>query len=910
MKKLLFFVLMIAIAFGTLLAQWSSDPAQNNAICDLGGEQAIPKVVNGPTGDTYFGWFSNDSGNYDVRLQRLDSSGNELWDHNGILISDNPAMTWLTDWDMIVDADNHAILTFQDIRNAGNNNIYAYRITPDGSFIWGDDGLELSNSTSFDVSPKVTITSSGNTVITWQADDVVIMQKIAPDGTLLWGANGVTLSCANTYSWPQPLAIDNDEILLKFFEDSGPPYSPTRHVLMQRFNTDGNAIWAGNTVVSNAGGISAWNQVFSIVSDENNGCFIAWHDDRDNDMDASSFIQHVNSDGTVEFTVNGVELSIEGNREKFYPEIAFNPATNELYVYWFETDSDQNNYGISGQKLDESGNRLWTDNGNTIIDVSSLYVLPFAVRQANDDVIILYDEGINAVDSYTKAMRLDADGNFVWTGNSVTMCSVASEKVHSEASQFGNYQIIAAWEDDRNGPKDIYAQNITFEGLLGVSDLGILEGTVTEFGSGAPIEGATVSITGTGLSATTLANGTYSISDVLPGDYDITCEAPLYLDADELGYTIVEGLNTLDFSLLWSEIAVDVTELICYLPPNTTGTQSFMIFNDGPGDLEYNITVEYTDEVTSRTFTPVSTSVISRNKEISESDLEYSPMETHVSGNLTDEIWDVQGSFRPIDASGGVVSQAGMEFDGTYFYCPVWNSADICKYDIDGNFIEAFQIPGVSGTRDLAYDGQYMYGGSSGSAIYYWDPVTYALITTINSTQGLYRAIAYDSDNDGFLGNNWSGDIVCTGRDGSTLYIIPDTGIASVYGMAYDNVSAGGPYLWLFSQAGSGAEIYQVDIASGLPTGVMHDVLADFPSAGIAGGLWTSPDYVIGTLTIGGLVQGEDAFMYELAINGTENWLGEFSNASGTVPGNGGTIVVQVTFNSAGLNVGDVLQIY
>lgn len=140
MKKQLSLLLFI-LCFSTLIyAQWSSNPAMNNAICDLNGEQAIPKVVTSSTGDTYIGWFSNDTGNYDVRLQRLDSEGNELWEHNGILISDNPAMSWLTDWDMTVDYDNHAILTFQDIRNAGNNNIYAYRISPDGTSVWGKMG--------------------------------------------------------------------------------------------------------------------------------------------------------------------------------------------------------------------------------------------------------------------------------------------------------------------------------------------------------------------------------------------------------------------------------------------------------------------------------------------------------------------------------------------------------------------------------------------------------------------------------------------------------------------------------------------------------------------------------------------------------------------------------------------------
>ncbi len=483
MKKLLFFGLMMALTVSALLAQWSSDPAQNNAICDLTGEQAIPKVVTGPTGDTYFGWFSNDSSNYDVRLQRLDSQGNELWDHNGILISGHPAMTWLTDWDMTVDADNHAILTFQDIRNAGNNNVYAYRIAPDGSFIWGADGLELSNSSAFDVSPKVDVTSNGNIVVTWQADAVVIMQKIAPDGTLLWGPFGITLSCADTYSWPQPFAVEDDNILLKFFHDTGPIYAPTRHCYVQKYDTDGNAIWAGDTIVSNAGGISAWTQVFNIISDENNGCFISWHDSRGGGTISYPFVQHVNSDGSVAFTANGVQLSTEMNRQNFYPESVYDAGNNELITYWSQTDGGQSNHGITGQKLDSSGNLLWGANGNNIISISSLYVLPFAVRAAGDDLMIIYEEYTDVVNTYVKAMKLDTDGNYVWPAEQVILCSVASSKVHSEASQFSDNQIIAAWEDDRNGPKDIYAQNVNLDGSLGPQLIGIEGNLHPEVGS-------------------------------------------------------------------------------------------------------------------------------------------------------------------------------------------------------------------------------------------------------------------------------------------------------------------------------------------------------------------------------------------------------------------------------------------
>ena len=97
-------------------SQWSTNPAVNNVICNLSGEQAIPKIATCANGDTYVGYFSNESGNYDVRLQRLDALGNILWAPNGILISSNPQETWLTDWDMTCDAADHAILAFNDIR--------------------------------------------------------------------------------------------------------------------------------------------------------------------------------------------------------------------------------------------------------------------------------------------------------------------------------------------------------------------------------------------------------------------------------------------------------------------------------------------------------------------------------------------------------------------------------------------------------------------------------------------------------------------------------------------------------------------------------------------------------------------------------------------------------------------------
>jgi hypothetical protein len=192
--------LLVVILVISARGQWSDNPAINNAIALLTGEQAIPKIATCPNGDTYIGFFSNETGNYNVKLQRLDSQGNPLWADNGILISSHSSMTWLTDWDMAADISNHCILTWQDIRN-GNNNTYAYRISPEGNFVWGADGIALSNNSAFNAAPKVVTTPAGNAVFAWTSDNVIIMQKISPAGAKQWGDNGITLSSANTMNW-------------------------------------------------------------------------------------------------------------------------------------------------------------------------------------------------------------------------------------------------------------------------------------------------------------------------------------------------------------------------------------------------------------------------------------------------------------------------------------------------------------------------------------------------------------------------------------------------------------------------------------------------------------------------------------------------------------------------------------
>ena len=138
--------------------------------------------------------------------------------------------------------------------------------------------------------------------------------------------------------------------------------------------------------------------------------------------------------------------------------------------------------------------------------------------------------------------------------------------------------------------------------------------------------------------------------------------------------------------------------------------------------------------------------------------------------------------------------------------------------------------------------------------------------------------------------------MVLVGRDGSTIDTI--TNIPSCYGAAYDNFSAGGPYLWVNTgtAAGSPATVEKFDIAAHATTGFTFQAAV----TEIAGGCFIQEDIVFGTATIGVMAQGERVYGYELCS--TETWL-TLSNASGAIPVSG-THDVTLNFDAAGLTLG------
>ncbi len=469
-KSFTFLVLIIVFGWYQVSAQWTSDPAVNTRLSDLSGEQALPKIVVTGDGHTYISWFSMEDGNYNVRMQYLDPDGNPMWANNGLLVSDQPQMTWLTDYSLSMDVMGNAVVTFQDIRNVDNNPV-AYCVSPEGTMLWGDNGVMLSNNANFEPNPVAAPTASGAMVFAWQSEATdgseLHLQKVSASGDMLWNDGIVLSSASEDYTSPFLQPAGGEQVFLIWHKASGPFWAPNRGLYVQLLDADGNFVWENEAEIY-APVPSGAVVYLKMCSDEAGGLIFAWYRN-DTGLHFHSYVQHMDADGNVTMPAGGALVSTSTARNHMYPAVAFMSQTQEVMIYMSEQDMDQNQRGLYAQKLDLDGNRLWGDEGKTLIPLSNNDYSLLMAAGYPDKAIGVYEayEFGNAADSKIQAVMLDAEGNYVWENQFVDMSTFQSSKVHPVLSPYFWGQWVCVWEDNRGGNTDIYAQNIQPDGMLG-----------------------------------------------------------------------------------------------------------------------------------------------------------------------------------------------------------------------------------------------------------------------------------------------------------------------------------------------------------------------------------------------------------------------------------------------------------
>jgi hypothetical protein len=170
--------------------------------------------------------------------------------------------------------------------------------------------------------------------------------------------------------------------------------------------------------------------------------------------------------------------------------------------------------------------------------------------------------------------------------------------------------------------------------------------------------------------------------------------------------------------------------------------------------------------------------------------------------------WDLMATFQAPEAA-----HYGVVTDGNYIYTSNWGYASAAhnfyKYDMQGNMIEGFEIPGCGTLRGMTFDGQYVYGVANSSTVYCVDLNNHTLVSTFTSAYGAQRGIAYDSERDGFwVIGNWSGNLALINRSGAIVTTGPTP--SSVSDLAYYKDENNVEHVFCFNNSDNGVYDYNI----------------------------------------------------------------------------------------------------
>jgi hypothetical protein len=222
--------------------------------------------------------------------------------------------------------------------------------------------------------------------------------------------------------------------------------------------------WNTNTTINTTVAVVAKSQQNThCVTDKKNGAIIGWDDNRNSSTNSTDiYAQRLNSAGFAKWTANGVAVCIDTNTQR---SVAVTEDGNGGVILTWE-DNRSGNYDIYAQKIDSSGNAMWTANGVVICNSSTNQKNPKVISDNAGGAIIVWEDSVNFYfDIY--AQRINSAGTVAWTTNGVPVCAAPNIQNNPRLDVDGAGGAIITWQDKRsNIDYDIYAQRIDGTGII------------------------------------------------------------------------------------------------------------------------------------------------------------------------------------------------------------------------------------------------------------------------------------------------------------------------------------------------------------------------------------------------------------------------------------------------------------
>jgi len=373
------------------------------AVCTQAADQNWLQIATDGASGAVIAWVDYRNGNTDIFAQRLNAAGNAMWAADGIAVcnaagaQENIVIT--------TDANGDIILSWEDVRS-GNRDIYAQKIDINGNAIWAANGIPVCNATGSQQNPHIFADSSGGIFLCWtdlRAAGDAYAQRMDQNGNAYWTNNGIQIS--NSGSVQLTGLVPSAGGAIVFWLHGSLLWTQAS---VQRIDANGANVWApgGVSITSSP---TVWVVMFDMVEDGDDGAYFVWTDTRNGGLDG--YVQRVRANGDAVATVGGVPLTGLATGET-YPNLSLPVCTGNQNVIITWDDARNASQDIYCQKYDTAMIKSWAPTGIPVCTNSATQnLLPNSTVTAANGIITVWRDHRNSSDGDIYCQSVDCSGN-------------------------------------------------------------------------------------------------------------------------------------------------------------------------------------------------------------------------------------------------------------------------------------------------------------------------------------------------------------------------------------------------------------------------------------------------------------------------------------------------------------------
>ena len=489
MRKI-FAAFLFTFLFIRANAQWSTDASVNTLVAGVNSSD-IQTAIYG--NNIWIAFYSLNGSNYDMRVQLMDArTGNKNFGDNGLLISNAPSGSATFVFNVCTDNDGNLIVAFNFMKGS-TMHAALQKVSNAGQILWGN-GIDLGAG----LSPYPVALSNNDIAVAWTNNSVINYQKISAVGVVAWSP------VKELKGNPVSKAVSRAQLVAHSNGTFGMVYQQVASFLFytnlyeQRFDNDGNGIWANPVKIST---ITTASYRYYDVMNFNDTTYVGYYGNPSGSNRFDAFVQKIPADGSLPWNADGSTFSdYSGNADPYEQTININrhPWDGFIYGVCTFTDPGQIKSGIYFQKFDpNTGEKLLGNNAEELapITTSLTTIAGSGLRACNEENIFTSTDNTNKL----YACAINYDGSFAWGSKFKTICSTTNSKLRYGLVSFFNPILeensgsIAVWQENRNGDDRPYAQLISCSGALGILPVAITNFSGTKDGNHIKLQWTTAS---------------------------------------------------------------------------------------------------------------------------------------------------------------------------------------------------------------------------------------------------------------------------------------------------------------------------------------------------------------------------------------------------------------------------------